>query len=56
MRKTVSFTKDATNLFFHILTACNLSCRHCYINPPQHGSNTLPIETIEEWLALFASR
>ncbi|WP_300670864.1 radical SAM protein [Desulfoluna sp.] len=56
MRKTVSFTKDATNLFFHLLTACNLSCRHCYINPPQHGSNTLPIETIEEWLALFASR
>ncbi len=56
MRKTVSFTKDATNLFFHILTACNLSCRHCYINPDQHGHTTLPIETIEEWLALFASR
>ena len=56
MRKTVSFTKDSTNLFFHLLTACNLSCRHCYINPAQHGSNTLPIETIEEWLTLFASR
>jgi len=56
MRKTVSFTKDATNVFFHILTACNLSCRHCYINPSQHGTETLPIETIEEWLALFASR
>ena len=56
MRKTVSFTKDSTNLFFHLLTACNLSCRHCYINPTQHGSNTLPIETIEEWLTLFASR
>lgn len=56
MRKTVSFAKDATNVFFHILTACNLSCRHCYINPSQHGTRTLPIETIEEWLALFAPR
>lgn len=56
MKKTVSFSKDATNLFFHLLTACNLSCRHCYINPEQHGSNTLSIETIEEWLALFAGR
>ncbi|NJL60076.1 MAG: radical SAM protein [Desulfobacteraceae bacterium] len=56
MKKTVEFSKDAANVFFHILTACNLSCRHCYINPDQHGSSTLPISTIREWLAVFAKR
>ena len=56
MRKTVSFTRHSTNVFFHILTRCNLRCRHCYINPDQHGRNTLPIATIERWLALFAHR
>ncbi|MCG8470669.1 MAG: radical SAM protein [Desulfobacterales bacterium] len=56
MKKTVSFSKEATNLFFHLLTACNLSCRHCYINPAQHGTQTLSIETIESWLTLFADR
>lgn len=55
-QKTVAFQAQATNLFFHILTACNLSCRHCYIRKDQHGANTLPLETIEAWLALFAER
>lgn len=55
-RKTVAFSRDSSNLFFHILTKCNLSCRHCYINPKQHGENTLPIGTIREWLALFSER
>jgi MoaA/NifB/PqqE/SkfB family radical SAM enzyme len=56
MKKTVSFSKDASNLFFHILTRCNLSCKHCYINRVQQGSNTLPLEVIADWLALFAGR
>lgn len=54
MKKTVTFSKNATNVFFHILTGCNLSCRHCYINPAQHGTKPLPIETIVSWLKQFA--
>ena len=56
MKKTVAFSKDATNVFFHILTNCNLKCRHCYINPEQHGENTLPLETIEAWLEVFIAK
>ena len=56
MKKTVAFSKDATNVFFHILTHCNLKCKHCYINKKQHGKNTLPLETIEAWLKVFASK
>ena len=56
MRKTVAFTRHSANVFFHILTRCNLRCRHCYINPDQHGHQTLEIETIDRWLALFAQR
>lgn len=56
MRKTVSFTHHSANVFFHILTRCNLRCRHCYINPDQHGHKTLDIDTIDHWLALFARR
>lgn len=56
MKKTVSFTKNATNVFFHILTKCNLKCQHCYINRKQHGENSLPIETIEAWLKLFSNK
>jgi len=56
MKKTVSFSKNSTNVFFHILTKCNLNCRHCYINTEQHGKNTLPISTIEAWLGAFAEK
>jgi MoaA/NifB/PqqE/SkfB family radical SAM enzyme len=56
MKKTVAFSKNATNVFFHILTRCNLKCRHCYINKKQHGKNTLPIETINTWLRAFVSK
>jgi len=56
MKHTVAFSKSAANVFFHILTACNLRCRHCYINPEQHGTETLPIETIQAWLRRFAER
>jgi len=56
MKKTVAFSKNATNVFFHILTNCNLKCKHCYINKKQHGENTLPLDTIEAWLKVFASK
>jgi MoaA/NifB/PqqE/SkfB family radical SAM enzyme len=56
MKKTVAFSKNAANLFFHILTRCNLRCRHCYINEKQHGNNILPLETIEAWLKVLALR
>ena len=52
--QTVAFSKNSTNLFFHILTKCNLTCRHCYINPAQHGKNTLPLATIKAWLDVFS--
>ncbi len=52
-KKTVSFSKNSTNIFFHILTQCNLSCRHCYINPDQHGKRTLPLSAIKAWLDVF---
>ncbi len=53
--RTVEFRKDSVNVFFHILTACNLSCKHCYINPKAHGTQTLPIKTIRMWMELFAA-
>ena len=56
MKKTVSFAKNSVNFFFHILTSCNLNCQHCYINPSQHGNNTLSIKTIKNWLTLFADK
>ena len=54
VRKTVAFSKKSANLFFHILTKCNLRCRHCYINPKQHGHTDLPLETIKAWLEAFS--
>lgn len=53
--KTVGFQSGERNIFFHILTACNLSCRHCYINKEQHGTETLSRETMEKWLELFVA-
>jgi MoaA/NifB/PqqE/SkfB family radical SAM enzyme len=53
---TVQFKQQAANVFFHVLTRCNLHCRHCYINPGQHGRKRLPLDRIERWLAVFASR
>ena len=50
MGRTVAFQKNARNVFFHILTLCNLKCRHCYINPKQHGLEMLPTKTIKRWL------
>lgn len=56
MNKTVSFSKNAVNVFFHILTACNLKCVHCYINQEQHGRATLPLPTIKDWLSAFSEK
>jgi MoaA/NifB/PqqE/SkfB family radical SAM enzyme len=56
MEKTVSFSRDAANVFLHITTRCNLSCRHCYINTHQHGDQTLPLYVVEQWLQLFRRR
>ena len=56
IRQTVSFSKDATNIFFHILTRCNLRCIHCYINPEQHGDEILPLPIMEKWLDAFSDR
>ncbi len=48
--RTVAFQPGERNIFFHILTACNLSCRHCYINSEQHGTTTLSDYTMLMWL------
>lgn len=53
---TVQFSRQAANVFLHVLTRCNLRCRHCYINPEQHGRTRLPIRRIESWLAVLAGR
>jgi MoaA/NifB/PqqE/SkfB family radical SAM enzyme len=54
--RTVGFKQGERNIFFHLLTGCNLSCRHCYINTEQHGSGTVSRETIEKWLTLFQNK
>jgi MoaA/NifB/PqqE/SkfB family radical SAM enzyme len=54
--KTVAFSKHATNIFFHILTQCNLKCRHCYIDPAQHGENILSLSTIKSWMTPFVAK
>ncbi len=55
-KRTVAFSRNAVNLFFHLLTRCNLDCRHCYINPDQHGTATLPLATVRRWLEAFQPR
>ncbi|MCD6585594.1 MAG: radical SAM protein [Desulfobacteraceae bacterium] len=56
MSETVAFSKHSVNVFFHILTKCNLTCSHCYINPVQHGTNTLSVDTITAWLKIFVNK
>lgn len=51
--KTVGFKRGERNVFFHILTTCNLSCRHCYINTVQHGTDPVSKAELENWLTLF---
>jgi len=56
INRTVSFSKDSANIFFHILTQCNLKCRHCYINKEQHGTDSLSFTGIQSWLEVFAEK
>jgi MoaA/NifB/PqqE/SkfB family radical SAM enzyme len=51
--RTVAFRPEERNVFFHILTACNLACSHCYINRDQHGHEMISRETMERWLKMF---
>ena len=50
---TVQFKAGERNIFFHILTACNLSCAFCYINPVHHGRRPIAHTTLMQWLRLF---
>ena len=54
--RTVGFKPGERNVFFHILTTCNLSCRHCYINRDQHGRGSVAREVMDQWLELFMPR
>ncbi|MDF1578310.1 MAG: radical SAM protein [Desulfurivibrionaceae bacterium] len=51
--KTLAFRPEERNIFFHLLTGCNLACRHCYINREQHGTEMVSRETMITWLKLF---
>ena len=51
--RTVEFKAGERNVFFHILTACNLTCSHCYINPTQHGRRPVDRNTLLNWLDVF---
>ncbi len=51
--RTIAFAPGERNVFLHLLTACNLACRHCYINRQEHGTATLGTATIESWLGLL---
>lgn len=53
---TVSFSKNAANVFFHLLTQCNLNCSHCYINPQQHGRHAVPLEIARKWMETLIRR
>jgi len=52
--QTIGFKAGERNVFLHILTACNLSCKHCYINKDQHGHNALSRQQLLDWIKLFA--
>lgn len=52
--RTVEFKPNSRNVFFHILTKCNLRCRHCYINEAEHGARVLDADTMKQWLELFS--
>ncbi|MBI5845350.1 MAG: radical SAM protein [Deltaproteobacteria bacterium] len=56
MKRTVAFEKNARNIFFHVLTNCNLSCRHCYINPAQHGKGMVSLATAKKWMAELSGK
>ncbi|MEJ2642912.1 MAG: radical SAM protein [Desulfosarcinaceae bacterium] len=51
--RTVQFSPGVRNIFLHMLTACNLNCRHCYIDTAHHGRRPLSLSTLRNWLRLF---
>jgi len=53
MKPTIQFKRNTRSVFFHITTQCNLSCTHCYIDPSQHGTGALPLESVIKWLDLL---
>ena len=53
--QTVGFKTGERNVFLHLLTACNLSCAHCYINFKEHGTSMLSREQLESWIRLFST-
>ncbi|THB78278.1 MAG: radical SAM protein [Desulfobulbaceae bacterium] len=53
IHRTVDFSIGERNIFLHILTACNLSCSHCYINPEQHGRGQLTREELARWIPML---
>jgi MoaA/NifB/PqqE/SkfB family radical SAM enzyme len=54
--RTVGFKRGERNVFFHVLTACNLACRHCYINPREQGTGMVSRQSLEKWLELFQDK
>ena len=54
LSQTVAFSRNSANIFFHILTRCTLKCRHCYINPREHGRESLSLRSIKTWLTAFS--
>jgi len=50
MKPTILFKKNSRSVFLHITTNCNLSCKHCYIDPEQHGSGSISYDEIKKWL------
>jgi MoaA/NifB/PqqE/SkfB family radical SAM enzyme len=53
MKPTIQFKRNTRSVFFHITTQCNLSCKHCYIDPEKHGAGEVPLESIIKWLDLL---
>jgi len=53
MKQTIQFKRKTRSVFFHITTQCNLSCKHCYIDPVQHGSGMVPLESMKKWLSIL---
>jgi len=54
--RTVGFRRGERNVFFHVLTACNLACRHCYINPKEQGTGMVSRQSLRKWLELFQDK
>ena len=56
MKPTIMFKKNTRSVFFHITTQCNLACKHCYIDPDQHGSGSVPLQESIQWLNILKQK